>query len=396
MTAAAVSFRQPVLPWSLSAADEQRFKRIAQQVLFACLVFGVALPWLPVFKAERGAPGELPPVVAKLLLNRDTPPPPPPAPLRQDKTVTPKAEAAKAEAPAPETPKPEAAKPQPPKPLAGKPRVLNPIPNQPAVVEARNPLPDKAPGEAAVDAARRKAAGVGLLAMKDTLAELRSAPVAVQLKDNIKPGPGVGTHVGVGVGSGTEPGLPTRNLVTSNATGGSGGINTAAFSRDTGGGGLAGRSTTLVAGVAGGGGGGGHGGGGGGKGGSGGTADGGSGHGAGGVAGGTGKGGSTQRDGSGKASRSLEDVRIVFDRNKGAIYAIYNRALRDDPALQGKVVLELKIAPDGQVTGIRLVSSELKAQELEGKLLARIRQFDFGAKDVNAMVVTYPLDFLPS
>ncbi|EHR70599.1 TonB family protein [Burkholderiales bacterium JOSHI_001] len=399
MTAAALSFRQPVLPWSVSAADEQRFRRIAQQVLFACLVFGVALPWLPVFKAERGAPGEVPPVVAKLLLNRDTaPPPPPPAPTRPDKLASSKPEPVKAEAATPETPKPEAAKPQPPKPLAGKPRVLNPIPNQPAVVEARNPQPDKAPGEAAVDAARRKAAGVGLLAMKDALAELRSAPVAVQLKDNIQPGPGVGTNVGVGVGSGTEPGLPTRNLVTSNATGGSGGINTASLSRDTGGGGLAGRATTLVAGVAGGGGGGGHGGGGGGKGGSGGTADGGTGHGAGGVAGGTGngKGGSTQRDGSGKASRSLEDVRIVFDRNKGAIYSIYNRALREDPALQGKVVVELKISPDGQVTGIRLVSSELNAQELESKLLARIRQFDFGAKDVNAMVVTYPLDFLPS
>ena len=44
----------------------------------------------------------------------------------------------------------------------------------------------------------------------------------------------------------------------------------------------------------------------------------------------------------------------------------------------------------------RIVSSELKAAELEGKLLARIRQFDFGAKDVDVMVVTWPVDFLPS
>ena len=29
------------------------------------------------------------------------------------------------------------------------------------------------------------------------------------------------------------------------------------------------------------------------------------------------------------------------------------------------------------------------------KLLARIRQFDFGAKDVDQMVVTWPVDFLP-
>ncbi|MCL6569647.1 MAG: hypothetical protein K6T35_12430 [Meiothermus silvanus] len=34
--------------------------------------------------------------------------------------------------------------------------------------------------------------------------------------------------------------------------------------------------------------------------------------------------------------------------------------------------------------------------ELERKLLARIRQFDFGAKDVETMTVTWPVDFLPS
>ena len=60
------------------------------------------------------------------------------------------------------------------------------------------------------------------------------------------------------------------------------------------------------------------------------------------------------------------------------------------------MVLELKIAPSGAVTDCRIVSTELKAEELEKKLLARIRQFDFGAKDVEVMVVSWPVDFLPS
>ncbi|MBC7917338.1 MAG: TonB family protein, partial [Rhodoferax sp.] len=107
-------------------------------------------------------------------------------------------------------------------------------------------------------------------------------------------------------------------------------------------------------------------------------------------------GGNVQRGGSGKASRSIEEIKLVFERNKGAIYAIYNRALREEPSLQGKVVLELKIAPSGQVLECRIVSTELKASELEAKLLARIRQFDFGSKDVDQMVVTWPVDFLPS
>ena len=42
-----------------------------------------------------------------------------------------------------------------------------------------------------------------------------------------------------------------------------------------------------------------------------------------------------------------------------------------------------------------MVSSELKNPALEEKLVARIRQFDFGAKDVDVMDTTYPFDFLP-
>lgn len=357
MTAAsAVSFRVPVLPWDISAEDEARFRRILKRVLIASLIVCLIFPWLPLPKEDRTQPQELPPRLAKLMLERQPAPPPPVVKQEPAAAVAP---AAKKDAP----PKPEPSKEAP-------------------VPEARRPQPNKPPGE--IEGARRKAAGVGLLAMKDQLAELRGAPVAVQLKQDIKPGPGVGTGVGPGVGAGTDPGIPTRALITSNATNGSGGINTAGYSRNTGGGGLAGRATTLVEGVAGGGGGGGAGGGGGG----------GKGNGAGGP--GAGGGGSLHRGGSGKASRSIEEIKLVFERNKGAIYAIYNRALREDPALQGKVVVELKIAPSGSVIDCRVVSSELHAEDLERKLLARIRQFDFGAKDVDQMTVTWPVDFLPS
>jgi len=51
---------------------------------------------------------------------------------------------------------------------------------------------------------------------------------------------------------------------------------------------------------------------------------------------------------SSQASRTREEVELVFDRNKSAIYAIYARALRDNPALAGKVVLEVTIAPSGE------------------------------------------------
>lgn len=352
MTAMALQLHTPILAWSVSAEDERRFKRILRTVLLLVLIFALIMPWLPVREPDRTVAQPLPPQLAKILLeNKPAPPPPPPPKLERPK------DEANVNAPATKD--------------------TTPAPKEP-VVQARKPEPNKAPGER-LENARKRASGVGLLAMKNELQEIHSAPAAVQLKQDIKPGPGVGSGVGVGVGAGQGPGVPTRSLITSNATGGSGGLNTAAYSRDTGGGGLAGRSTTLVEGVAGGRGGGGPGSNAGGGGGT-----------------GAGRGGTLQRGGSGKASRSIEEIKIVFERNKGAIYAIYNRALREDPSLQGKVVLELKIAPSGEVTAIRIISSELKAAELESKLLARIRQFDFGAKDVDVMVVSWPVDFLPS
>jgi protein TonB len=104
----------------------------------------------------------------------------------------------------------------------------------------------------------------------------------------------------------------------------------------------------------------------------------------------------TRGGGSGKASRSADEIALVFTKNKGAIDAMYARALRDAPALQGKVVLEITIAPSGEITAARIVSSELNDKEFESKLLARIRLFKFEAKDVATLTATKPIDFFPA
>ena len=156
-----------------------------------------------------------------------------------------------------------------------------------------------------------------------------------------------------------------RSLLTSKVGGGSGGINTANLSRGYGGsaGALSGHTTTQVSSAvltnqA---------------------AD------------------KVQRGaGSGKAARSEEEIALVFDRNKGAIYALYTRALRDKPDLQGKVVLELTIGADGSVERCTIVSSELNDAELERKLVARVKSFRFEARDVGTITVTKPIDFFPA
>ena len=53
MSPAMVSFRTPVLPWAIAADDELRFKRITQRVLIVCVLFCLALPWLPVTRRKR-------------------------------------------------------------------------------------------------------------------------------------------------------------------------------------------------------------------------------------------------------------------------------------------------------------------------------------------------------
>ena len=99
---------------------------------------------------------------------------------------------------------------------------------------------------------------------------------------------------------------------------------------------------------------------------------------------------------SGKPARSREEIELVFDRNKGAIYALYSRALREKPDLQGKLVLEFTIAPSGEVTMCRLVSSELRDPELESKIVLRVKLFRFEAKDVEPITTTKPIDFFPA
>jgi hypothetical protein len=106
--------------------------------------------------------------------------------------------------------------------------------------------------------------------------------------------------------------------------------------------------------------------------------------------------GSVQGGGSGKGSRSTEEIALVFTKNKGAIDMMYVRALRDNPALQGKVVIELTIAPSGDVTAVRIVSDDLNDPAFEEKLRARILLFKFETRDVATMIATHTLDFFPA
>jgi len=319
MSALAVPYRLYELPWHADEQAEARFRRILRNAFIAYAAIAVVMPFLPLVKPERLPAPAVPERVVRLILEQSKPPPPPP--------------------PVVERPRPQEQQPQP------EPRV--------AKVEPRRATPvAPMPVERRREDLREKLRNTGLLAMQDELAALRDTQASTRLAAGRQ----------LGTVAGDVPRVE-RSLITASAGKGSGGINTAALSRDTGGGELAGREVTRV------------------------TSN---------LAGMEAAADTSPRGASGKPSRSREEIEMVFDQNKGAIYALYSRALRRDPSLQGKLVLQLTIEPSGVVSACEVVSSELDDAELLQKLVTRVRMFRFEARDVAKVTTTKPIDFFPA
>lgn len=215
--------------------------------------------------------------------------------------------------------------------------------------EKKKPEKKKEKPKKTVEQARKKAATSGVLAFADELADMRES---LDL-DTLKPTANLTASAG-------QAEKIERSIITGRATSTSGGITTSEFSRDAGGTALSTRETTRVKTVA------------------------------------------VEKikkqekkKKAGLSGRTDESVRKVFDRNRGALFAIYNRALRKDPSLQGKVTLELVIEPDGAVSSCKVVSSELNSPALEAKLISRIKLINFGVEKVSRSKINYSIDFLP-
>lgn len=308
-------YREYDLPWTTGRSQDKKFQRLLGIIFLICLVLSIVWPFIPVPEPDPFDVEEIPPRIVKLLLEEKPLPPPPPPPVERE-------------------PEPEA---------------INPEPER--VVEADpEPEPEPVPDRAEVARAQAQAA---MMPFAADLADLVDNDLLNQVADRRELSASVGRAV-----------RNERSMITSKVGAASGGINTAAMSRNTGGSGIAGRSTTRVASP---------------------------------VAGIGQAGGGARRSGSsGKASRSREEIELVFDKNKGAIFALYNRALRRNPSLEGKLVLRLTIDPNGVVSFCEIISSELGDEELERKLVQRVKLFRFDAKDVETITTTKPIDFFPA
>lgn len=95
----------------------------------------------------------------------------------------------------------------------------------------------------------------------------------------------------------------------------------------------------------------------------------------------------------GKSRRTAEDIRKVFDQYGARLNNAHQRALRDDPNIQGSLTLKLTIAPDGSVTSCTVASSQLNNPELEAKIVAIVKGFNFGADNVEVFNGQHTLNF---
>ena len=98
----------------------------------------------------------------------------------------------------------------------------------------------------------------------------------------------------------------------------------------------------------------------------------------------------------GNQERPAENIEKFMDMNKSSFFAMYNRELRRAPAMQGEVIFEIEIAPDGSVTNVRIVSSQLENPGLERKLMRKIRTINFTAMNVSTWKNLYRINFIPS
>jgi periplasmic protein TonB len=228
-----------------------------------------------------------------------------------------------------------------------------PPPPKPEVKPVVKPTPTPVPQVDKVAQARLKAEKSGIEQFKDQLADLREkTPIDVGQTKNLTGAVGADSHA-------------ERSMITAKVGTASGGItSTSSRGFGSGAGSLTGHETATVTSAI--------------------------------AHSGLDNRGATRTGSSGKAARSREEIELVFDKNKGAIYTLYARALREHPELQGKVVLELTIAPSGEVTMCRIVSSELHNEDLESKIIARVKAYRFEPKDVETITTTKPIDFFPA
>ncbi len=81
-------------------------------------------------------------------------------------------------------------------------------------------------------------------------------------------------------------------------------------------------------------------------------------------------------------SRDLDKVSEVVNRHSSSIQYCYQRELKQNPDLKGKLVVRITIGYDGKIKDVNVISSTLNSLSIERCIISRIKRWDdFGAID---------------
>lgn len=360
--ASPLPYRQMIMPWSNDGESERRYRLAMLTALVFSVSFSALLPFVKLPELDRSAPVEIPKRLA-MLVKKEQEKPAPVKKAKEEKKGTKEEEKAKEKEQAKDK-KPEGKEKQQEKP--------------------KDEGTKAAPVERVAGASKARSSGV--MKFKSSFEDLLDETPVAKL--------GLDARLNNTADSAAGVAQASRSLVAMQAGSGSGsgGIRNAGISRNLGSGNGSGNGVGRT----------------------------GSGSGNGIGSGRTGTGSGSGRTGNGFArvesaiaglaakegkplssrtgpSRTDEEIQILFDRYKAALYRIYNTELRKDPTLGGKMVLRISIEPSGAVSGCAVESSNMNAPQFSAQIVDRVRKFNFGPKDgVPKTTILYPIDFLPA
>ena len=98
-------------------------------------------------------------------------------------------------------------------------------------------------------------------------------------------------------------------------------------------------------------------------------------------------------DGTGVLSPA--EVAKVVNRRLGAIKGCYERALRKNPNLEGKITIRFTIAGSGKVSTARATTNEL-TPDVSNCIVGAFKRFRFPQPDGGSLTVEYPFLFTPA
>ncbi len=99
---------------------------------------------------------------------------------------------------------------------------------------------------------------------------------------------------------------------------------------------------------------------------------------------------------SSNAKRDDKAISAVVRTNKTSVKLTYEKYLKRDPTLAGKITVRFTISADGRVSSVEILENTMQNPAFENDIVRKIKMWHFEAIPEGDVTVTYPFIFQPS